>query len=158
MLNEICYEQRGAFGKILYDCEFGIRFPRNEISLLILFWYQNAEIIPNCDIWVESHITLHHIHPIFNKSQANTYNSPGLKRWNFSIWFSFVSNCIIPRWCGISGSRSQNVELDDEIVRKLETNNKKKLNDLFFNPLMLQPNNFSRCFAVHFSLLMKMVM
>ena len=121
-------QAKGCFWKNLYDCYFGIRFPRNEISLYILFWYQNAEIIPNCDIWVESHITLHHIHPVFNKSQANTYNSPELKRWNFSIWFSFVSNCIIPRWCGISGSRSPKCWIGwCEIVRKLETNNKREI-------------------------------
>ena len=73
---------------ILDYCWFS--FPRAGISLLI-FWYQNAEIIPIRDIWVETHNSRQHRRThTFSIKAKPTFTILTLKRWNFSIWFPFV--------------------------------------------------------------------
>ena len=53
---------------------------------------QNAELIQNCNIWGESHISYIIVITFTHWSQANIYRNSHTESWNFSVWFSFVLN------------------------------------------------------------------
>ena len=76
-------------------------FPRNKIYYsLLIFRYQNAELIRNCNIWGESHISYIIVITFTHWSQANIYrnshNTECCRNFSYLILFciEFLYNCL----------------------------------------------------------------